>query len=364
MSTGLGGEHPPPSSRRAFLAAAAAASAVLAGCDWSSVQAFALDGATAGAIDGSATASTSAQRGPAAGASTIAADMIAVDAAPSFAFATNVTNRGSGEASPIAAPYWLARHMVTNQQWAEFCAATGSSVPNYWKSGSFPTGKEAHPVLAISATAAAAFCDWLSSVAGWQFRLPTEAEWEHAARGSLQTVYPWGANAGSSYSGGVLSTRYNYNAVVGAYALSNFSQATYDSRSSLTGQTVALADVLSIGTNGEVGGWIDHDDDTGFVFTDVYDALAADGGWTTPVGQYGEGVSSTGLFDMAGNAWDWTSSTITAANGAEFGKQVLAVRGGSWYATSRSCTTTYRGEGRDPAGAYSTVGMRVAGTPA
>ncbi|MFD9325547.1 SUMF1/EgtB/PvdO family nonheme iron enzyme [Streptomyces sp. NPDC060065] len=107
-------------------------------------------------------------------------------------------------------------------------------------------------------------------------------------------------------------------------------------------------------------GWIDHSTWTGFVYTDVFDELTASGGNTSAVGAYPDGVSSYGAYDMAGNCFEWTSSIITATNGAEAGQEDNAVRGGSWYATGRSCTTSYRGEGRDGSGGYPTVGIRVA----
>lgn len=91
--------------------------------------------------------------------------------------------------------------------------------------------------------------------------------------------------------------------------------------------------------------------------------MSADGGYTTPVGTYAP--NTLGLYDMAGNCWDITSSIIVANNGLEQGVSCYAVRGGSWYATSRSCTLSYRGEGRKDS-ASSTVGFRIAAdyTPA
>ena len=62
---------------------------------------------------------------------------------------------------------------------------------------------------------------------------------------------------------------------------------------------------------------------------------------------------------MAGNSWDLTSSMIVANNGLEKGVFCYAVRGGSWYATARSCTLSYRGEGRKDSPS-STVGFRLA----
>jgi len=63
---------------------------------------------------------------------------------------------------------------------------------------------------------------------------------------------------------------------------------------------------------------------------------------------------------MAGNAYEWTSSFIIAANGAERGQRVHAIRGGSWYSVGPSGKATGRGEGRAPSGAYHSVGFRVA----
>jgi toxoflavin biosynthesis protein ToxD len=52
-------------------------------------------------------------------------------------------------------------------------------------------------------------------------------------------------------------------------------------------------------------------------------------GYTTPVGAYPSGVSSDGCFDMAGNAYEWTSSPIVASNGEEAGQSVNA--GARWF---------------------------------
>ena len=60
-----------------------------------------------------------------------------------------------------------------------------------------------------------------------------------------------------------------------------------------------------------------------------------------------------------GNSWDLTSSIVVAQNGLEQGVSCYAVRGGSWYATARSCTFFYRGEGRKDHPS-ATVGFRLA----
>lgn len=83
------------------------------------------------------------------------------------------------------------------------------------------------------------------------------------------------------------------------------------------------------------------------------------GGYTTPVNQYPGGKSPFGVYDMSENVWEWTSSQITATNGAEKGQTVYTVKGGSWYANPNSCKITMSGEGRRPNMGYNTVGFRV-----
>jgi formylglycine-generating enzyme required for sulfatase activity len=317
---------------------------------------------TAAEIDATSETTPRSSTAAATGAASIAASMVEFTANTGFTFATGLGNNSGGESAPIKAGYALAAKLVTNAQWAEFVAASKGETPGYWSGGTVPTGKADHPVLAISAEAAAAFCEWLTSTTtGWAFRLPTEAEWENAARGDADPEYPWGDDD-TQYAGGVLTSRYNYNGVAAAYALANYQTATFTDMSTRAGESVELASILSVGANGSVSGWIDHSNNTGFVYTDVYQTIAAKGGYTTAVGAYPAGATASGLYDMAGNCYEWTSSTITATNGAEAGMDVSAVRGGSWYATSRSCRTTYRGEGRDPSGGYATVGLRVTAT--
>ena len=65
------------------------------------------------------------------------------------------------------------------------------------------------------------------------------------------------------------------------------------------------------------------------------------------------------MWDMSGNVWEWTSSLITATNGAEKGQNVYAIKGGSWYANPSSCKISMQGEGRRPNTGYNTVGFRV-----
>ena len=165
-----------------------------------------------------------------------------------------------------------------------------------------------------------------------------------------------------SWKNGMIASDFNFNAVVASYYLKNSPAMKVmfnHKRSVKQGESVALNQIISVGERGQVRGWINHRDYTGFVYTDLFRKLSAEGGFTTAVDHYPNGKSAYGCFDMAGNSWDWTSSEIVATNGAERGKTVLAIRGGSWYANKNSCRTDYRGEGRRPQGRYSTVGFRL-----
>jgi formylglycine-generating enzyme required for sulfatase activity/uncharacterized caspase-like protein len=93
--------------------------------------------------------------------------------------------------------FYIGKTPVTSAQYAVFVRATKHEmpkheVPKHWKKGEIPSGKENHPVVNVSWDDAVAFCRWLSQETGKNFRLPTEVEWEKAARGTDGRIYPWG----------------------------------------------------------------------------------------------------------------------------------------------------------------------------
>ena len=80
----------------------------------------------------------------------------------------------------------IARVPVTNEQYEQFVDATGHATPEHWTHGRIPAGQEQHPVGNVTWDDAQAFCKWAG------VRLPAEAEWEKAARGTDGRLYPWG----------------------------------------------------------------------------------------------------------------------------------------------------------------------------
>lgn len=75
---------------------------------------------------------------------------------------------------------------VTNSDYKNFVDATQQVAPYHWPDGNIPKGKEQHPVVYVSWFDASNYCKWAGK------RLPTEQEWEKAARGQDGLIYPWG----------------------------------------------------------------------------------------------------------------------------------------------------------------------------
>ncbi len=93
---------------------------------------------------------------------------------------------------PAAVPFRLGRTPVTNRDYAPFLALGRVPEPPWWRDARFSAA--ALPVVGVSWEDAMAFCAWVAEGAGGAWRLPTEAEWEHAACGGLTSpATAWGA---------------------------------------------------------------------------------------------------------------------------------------------------------------------------
>jgi formylglycine-generating enzyme len=91
----------------------------------------------------------------------------------------------------------LSECQVTNAEFAIFLAETQNRPPLHWGDSDFSNPQ--HAVVGVSWFDATAYCEWLSRTTGHRYRLPTEAEWERAARGGMeQKLYPWGDDSPDS----------------------------------------------------------------------------------------------------------------------------------------------------------------------
>lgn len=94
--------------------------------------------------------------------------------------------------SVVIKSYWIGKCPVTNQQYAVFLQETGYREPSFWHDSHFNNPLE--PVIGVSWDDAKEYCNWLTQKTSNKYRLPTEAEWEKAARGEDGRMYPWGNN--------------------------------------------------------------------------------------------------------------------------------------------------------------------------
>ncbi len=199
------------------------------------------------------------------------------------------------------ARYFISRHPVTNAEYEKFSAAHLS------RRGSW--ADEIHPVIYVNALDAAKFCQWLSARDRRRYRLPTEAEWECAAKGSDDRSYPWGEQTG-------------------------------------------LGDLANFADANTTFAWRDETIDDGFAET-------------APVGSYPRGVSPFGVEDLAGNVWEWCGDFYAEykagerinPRGPQHGTQRV-YRGGSWKSRFANLRTTARGFNL-PTYASNDVGFRV-----
>jgi formylglycine-generating enzyme len=122
----------------------------------------------------------------------------------------------------LVSEFFIGRFPVTHDEYARFVRATGYPAPAIrdlplitiggrdalfrelaspyeWDGDQPPAGHSSHPVVLVTHADAVAYCGWLSTVLGRAARLPTEAEWERAARGGVDgRRYPWGDDIDSS----------------------------------------------------------------------------------------------------------------------------------------------------------------------
>jgi formylglycine-generating enzyme required for sulfatase activity len=181
--------------------------------------------------------------------------------------------------------FYMSRFPITNAQYELFDPSHVSRRP--------PWANDHHPVVYVSSKDALNFCAWLSARAGHKFRLPTEAEWEYAARGTDNRIFPWGARLDA-----------------GHYA--NYAEA----RTSFA--------------------WSDPRIDDGFAES-------------SPVGSYHRGASPFGIEDLAGNVYEWCLDFFDVYRGqnrvnprgpAHGTKRIY--RGGSWKSRAASLRASAR----------------------
>lgn len=86
----------------------------------------------------------------------------------------------------VVEAYYIDRFPVTNAEYRVFVEAADWEHPAHWRRGIWPEGKADHPVVQVTWDSALAYAQWAGK------RLPTEREWERAARGTDGRAWPWG----------------------------------------------------------------------------------------------------------------------------------------------------------------------------
>jgi formylglycine-generating enzyme required for sulfatase activity len=88
--------------------------------------------------------------------------------------------------------FQISRSPITCAEYMAFVLATDHATPSYWSGDEPPPQMHEHPVVEVSLNDARWYCRWLSTATERSFRLPSEIEWERAARGDDQRMFPWG----------------------------------------------------------------------------------------------------------------------------------------------------------------------------
>ncbi|MBL8623086.1 MAG: SUMF1/EgtB/PvdO family nonheme iron enzyme [Myxococcales bacterium] len=208
------------------------------------------------------------------------------------------------------ASFCLDRTEVTVAAYAA-CAAAGACPPPpkpYAPCNANFADRGDHPMNCIDWTEAQAVCAWSGG------RLPTEAEWEYAARGGDRRTYPWGEAPPDG-------TRLN---ACGA-----------DCAAKLTS--------LGHARTSEIGGDDGHSQ-------------------TAPVGSYPQGASAAGALDMAGNVWEWTADLYApyGPGGTCRVEGQRVVRGGAWTTAERHAFRVARRWSGEPGRRSVELGARCA----
>ena len=156
-------------------------------------------------------------------------------------------DKGSDQIT-VNVAFELARYPVTNAQYALFIAANGYEsknwwdvagrkwleskkhrAPSEWNSPRFGSARPNHPVIGVNWYETTAFCRWLTQYLndGYTYRLPSEAEWEYAARGTAPRAYPWGLELPDSERANFNQT-INGTSVVGSFAYGATPEGLHD----------------------------------------------------------------------------------------------------------------------------------------
>ncbi len=124
-----------------------------------------------------------------------------------------------------AKSFYIDETEVTNEQYTEFVRVTSHPAPSHWANGSYPAGEAKFPVVNVSWYDAKAYAEWAKK------RLPTEEEWEYAARGKENLIYPYGNEWKPKFS--VAAESFKENEESHAYAVRSYPAAKARSRYSI-----------------------------------------------------------------------------------------------------------------------------------